>query len=68
MFDARTRLSREVIADIEEQYGLPVLPPVARSVRFAEAPGTGRSILSTARRSKGAQAYRDLAATLMETR
>jgi chromosome partitioning protein len=68
MFDARTRLSREVIADIEEQYGLPVLPPVARSVRFAEAPGTGRSILSTAGRSKGAQAYRDLAATLMEIR
>lgn len=68
MFDARTRLSREVIADIEEQYGLPVLAPVARSVRFAEAPGTGRSILSTARRSQGAQAYRDLAKTIMEKR
>lgn len=68
MYDGRTRLSREVIADIEEQYDLPVLAPVARSVRFAEAPGTGRSILSTAKRSKGAQAYRDLAATLMEKR
>ena len=68
MYDGRTRLSREVIADIEEQYELPVLAPVARSVRFAEAPGTGRSILSTAKRSKGAQAYRDLAATLMEKR
>ncbi len=67
MFDARTRLSREVIADIEQQYGLPVMAPVARSVRFAEAPGTGRSILSTARRSRGAQAYRDLATTLMES-
>lgn len=68
MYDGRTRLSREVIADIEQQYELPVLAPVARSVRFAEAPGTGRSILSTAKRSKGAQAYRDLAATLMEKR
>lgn len=68
MYDGRTRLSREVIADIEEQYELPVLAPVTRSVRFAEAPGTGRSILSTAKRSKGAQAYRDLAATLMEKR
>ncbi len=67
MFDARTRLSREVISDIEAQYGLPVLAPISRSVRFAEAPGTGRSILSTARRSRGAQAYRDLAVTLMES-
>ena len=66
MFDARTRLVREVLKDIEEQYDLPVLSPVSRSVRFAEAPGTGRSILSTARRSRGAQAYRELAATLME--
>lgn len=68
MFDSRTRLSREVIGDIEEQYKLPVLAPIARSVRFAEAPGAGRSILSTARRSRGAQAYRDLAATIMENR
>jgi len=66
MFDGRTRLSREVIADIEQQYGLPVLAPIARSVRFAEAPGSGRSILSTARRSKGAQAYRDLATVMMD--
>jgi len=66
MFDARTRLSREVLRDIEDQYDLPVLPPVSRSVRFAEAPGTGRSILSTARRSRGAQAYRELAAVIME--
>ena len=67
MFDARTRLAREVLKDIEEQYDLPVLSPVSRSVRFAEAPGTGRSILSTARRSREAlQAYRELAATLME--
>ena len=66
MFDGRTRLSREVIADIEQQYGLPVLAPIARSVRFAEAPGSGRSILATARRSKGAQAYRDLATVMMD--
>jgi chromosome partitioning protein len=66
MYDARTRLAREVLADIEEQFQLPVLNPVSRSVRFAEAPGTGRSVLSTARRSRGAQAYRELAALMME--
>jgi len=34
-------------------------------VRFAEAPAVGRSILSTSRSSKGAQAYRDVAASLL---
>lgn len=65
MFDSRTRLSREVLQDIEDQYELPVLQPISRSVRFAEAPGAGRSILSTARRSKGAQSYRELADFMM---
>ena len=51
-------IGQEVLADIETQYDLPVLPPVSRSVRFAEAPGAGRSVLSTARRSRGAQTYR----------
>ena len=40
-------------------------PPIPKTVRFAEAPAVGRSILSTSRRSKGAQAYRDVAASLM---
>ena len=66
MFDARTTHSRAVLADVEERYELPVLtPPVPKSVRFAEAPAVGRSILVTARGSKGAQAYRELAASLM---
>jgi chromosome partitioning protein len=45
---------------------MPVLgPPIPKTVRFAEAPAVGRSILTTARRSKGAQAYRDVAASLL---
>jgi len=36
-------------------------PPIPRTVRFAEAPAVGRSILATARSSKGAQAYRAVA-------
>src|SRR5918912_1082827 len=35
MFDAPPRHAREVLADLEERYGLPVLgPPVPKSVRF----------------------------------
>jgi chromosome partitioning protein len=33
-------------------------------VRFAEAPAVGRSILATSRSSKGAKAYREVAAAL----
>ncbi len=59
LYDGRTAHGRAVLADVSARYGLDVLaPPVARSVRFAEAPGTGRSVLSTAGRSKGAEAYR----------
>jgi chromosome partitioning protein len=57
---------REVLADVGERYGVPVLdPPIPRTIRFAEAPAVGRSILSTARTSKGAQAYREVAAKVL---
>ena len=46
---------------IGSDYGVPVLdPPIPKSIRFAEAPALGRSVLSTAHRSKGATAYRDV--------
>lgn len=64
MVDLRTAHAREVLADLGERYGLPVLTPVPRSVRVAEAPARGRSILSTAPRSTAAAAYRELASTL----
>lgn len=65
MFDSRTNLARRVIADVESSYGLTVLqPPVPKSVKVAEAPETGRSVLEHAPASKGAQAYRALASTL----
>ena len=65
MFDGRTRHAREVLGELEERYGLPVLgPPVPKSVRFAEAPGRGRSILEHAPRSSGADAYRAIARLL----
>ena len=62
MFDGRTTHARAVLADLPERYGVPVLePPIPKSVRFAEAPAVGRSVLATARGSKGAAAYRAVA-------
>jgi chromosome partitioning protein len=66
MFDARTTHARAVLSDVSERYNVPVLlPPIARSIRFAEAPAAGRSILSTAPGSRGAAAYREHARSLM---
>ncbi|MEO5980911.1 MAG: ParA family protein [Pedococcus sp.] len=65
MFDGRSNHAQEVLADVGERYGLPVLsPPIPKTVRFAEAPAVGRSILSTSRTSKGAKAYREVAKAL----
>jgi chromosome partitioning protein len=67
MYDGRTRLAHEVLDAVPATYGLEVLqPPVPKSVKVAEAPTCGRSILDHAPRSKGAQAYRELAAHLLE--
>jgi chromosome partitioning protein len=65
MYDSRTRHGAAVIADVAERYDLPLLGvPVRASVRFAEAPHAGRSILSYAGRVPGAAAYRVIAAEL----
>lgn len=67
MYDSRTNLARRTLADVEERYGLAVIrPPISKSVRFAEAPSAGRSVLSTASGSRGAEAYRKVAARLLE--
>ena len=66
LYDGRSNHAREVLADVGERYGLTVLePPIPKTVRFAEAPAVGRSILATARSSKGAAAYRDVAKGLL---
>ena len=65
MFDSRTRHGREVLGALEESYGIEVLdPPVPKTIRFAEAPAQGRSILEHAPHSAGAEAYRTIARTL----
>ena len=66
LFDGRSNHARAVLADVGERYKMPVLsPPIPKTVRFAEAPAVGRSILKTSRSSKGAQAYRNVAASLL---
>jgi chromosome partitioning protein len=65
LFDSRTTHAREVLADISSRYGLDVIEPaIAKSVRFAEAPSTGRTIMRTASRTPGAESYRVLAKKL----
>ena len=69
LFDGRTTHSRTVLERVGEDYGVAVLsPPIPKSVRFAEAPAVGRTVLSTASASKGAAAYRDLAGQLLALR
>ena len=66
MYDGRSNHAREVLDDLGTRYKLPVLsPPIPRTVRFAEAPAAGRSILDTARSSKGAAAYREVTEAIL---
>jgi chromosome partitioning protein len=65
MYDGRTRLAQQVLASVPDTLGLAVLPPpVPKSIKVAEAPGTGRSVLEHAPHSAAADAYRALAATI----
>ena len=65
LYDGRTNHARTVLANITETYGLAVIePPIPKSIRFAEAPAAGRTILCGTRRHRGANAYREVASTL----
>jgi chromosome partitioning protein len=66
LYDGRTTHARAVLDTIADTYSLTVLaPPIPKSIRFAEAPAIGQTILSTASRTAGADAYRKLAASLL---
>ncbi len=69
LYDGRTNHSRTVLETISETYQLDVIePPIPKTIKFAEAPAAGRSILSTSRSSKGAKAYREVAEALVARR
>lgn len=62
MYDARTRLADEVVAEIRNHFGRIVLRTVVpRNIRLSEAPQFGQTIHQFDPRSRGAVAYRDIA-------
>lgn len=67
LYDGRTNHARTVLETISETYDLAVIePPIPKTIKFAEAPAAGRSILATSKSSKGAQAYREVAGNLLK--
>jgi hypothetical protein len=62
MFDPRTKLSEQVVAEVRRYFGDRVYRTIIpRTVRLSEAPGFGQPITVYDPHSKGAKSYRDLA-------
>ncbi len=62
MYDARTKLSSQVVRDVRSHFGDKVCHHVVpRSVRLSEAPSFGQPIIAFDPHSRGAIAYRELA-------
>jgi chromosome partitioning protein len=62
MFDRRTNLSTQVVAEVREHFGERVYETVIpRTVRLSEAPSFGKCILEHDASGSGAKAYRALA-------
>ena len=67
IFKGRTLHSQEVLQVVKQSFGDCVYPfPVKDSIRFAETPLAGTSILQYADGTEGAQSYRALAASVLE--
>lgn len=62
MYDARTKLADQVVAEVRAYFGAKVYETVVpRTVRLSEAPSFGQPIIVFDPTSRGATAYRDLA-------
>lgn len=62
MFDGRTRLSQQVVADVREYFGEKVFETlIPRAVRLAEAPSFGKPVMYYDAYSAGTSAYSVLA-------
>ena len=67
MYDGRTKLSEQVVAEVRRYFGPRVYDTIIpRTVRLSEAPGFGKPITEYDTGSKGAKAYRALAAEFLE--
>jgi chromosome partitioning protein len=66
MYDSRTQLSAQVVNEVRKFFPHKIFNAIIpRSVRLAEAPSYGKSILEHDANSRGGQAYYALAAELM---
>ena len=62
MFDVRTNLSAEVVDEVRKYFGDKVYRTVIpRNIRLGEAPSYGLPIIQYDFKSKGSEAYLDLA-------
>src|SRR5438067_1233908 len=62
MFDSRTNLSAQVVAEVRQHFATRVYDTVIpRTVRLSEAPSFGKTILEYDKCGAGARAYRALA-------
>lgn len=67
MFDIRNRLSKDVLDELYQYFPGKIFKSVVpRSVRLAEAPSFGKTILEYEPESKGAKAYERLAREIIE--
>lgn len=67
MYDKRTSLSTQVFSEIEKYFKkLTFRTTIPRNVRVAEAPSHGVPVGAYDKFSKGAKAYKDLAAEILE--
>jgi chromosome partitioning protein len=66
LFDGRTNLANQVMGEVKSYFGDAVSPTVVpRNVRLSEAPSFGQPISEYDPRSKGAQAYEQIAKELI---
>jgi chromosome partitioning protein len=67
MYDDRTNLTRQVANDLNDFFGDKVFETIIpRSIRLAEAPSFGKTILSYDPRSRGAESYIKLAKEILD--
>ena len=67
MYDDRTNLSKQVRENLESFFGEKLLKTtIPRNVRLAEAPSHGQPAVTYDPRSRGAEAYREIARELLE--
>ena len=67
MFDARTKLSQQVVEEVRNHFGDAVFETVIpRTTRLAEAPSFGKPIIHYDKYSVGAAAYEVLTQELLK--